>query len=61
MSDKRPRPTGPSSTLRVPGRARKSSVTPGARLAKDETDAAQSVRTQTVTMWTARGSTDAQQ
>lgn len=61
MSDKRNRSSGNSSTLRVPGRARKSSATPGGRLAKDDSDAPQRMRTQTVSLRTARGRTTAQQ
>jgi 23S rRNA (uridine2552-2'-O)-methyltransferase len=61
MSDKKPRSSGHSSTLRVPGRARKSSATPGGKLAKDDAEAPQRMRTQTVSLRTARGRTTAQQ
>ncbi|QEO17886.1 RlmE family RNA methyltransferase [Acetobacter vaccinii] len=62
MSDGKKRSSrSTSSTLRVPGRARKSSVTPGAQHGQDDSDAPQKIRAQTVSLRTARGRTTAQQ
>ncbi|MFS8368043.1 RlmE family RNA methyltransferase [Acetobacter oryzifermentans] len=60
MTEKKNLPTG-SSTLRVPGRARKSSATPGSRLVQNDSDAPQKMRAQSVSLRTARGRTTAQQ
>ncbi|MFT9159490.1 MAG: RlmE family RNA methyltransferase [Acetobacter sp.] len=61
MSDKKGRSSGSSSTLRVPGRARKSSAAPGSQLSQDDSAAVQKVRAKSVSLRTARGRTTAQQ
>ena len=61
MSDKKSGPPRKATSLRVPGRARTSSATPGASHSLDDSSAARTMRTKSVSLRTARGRTTAQQ
>lgn len=61
MSEHKPGGGRTNQPLRVPGRARKSSATPGVGISQDDSDAPRTLRTKAVSLRTARRRTTAQQ